>query len=87
MDARHRFADRAALFVPAQRVDRCAMRFEIEMREPFLDRAIVSYARRLDRSALIDVKDSTGKVALRDLYDRYPDRAAAGDLRPKKAAL
>jgi asparagine synthase (glutamine-hydrolysing) len=57
-----------------QRVDRCSMRFEIEMREPFLDHAIVSYARRLDRSALIDVKDSTGKVALRDLYDRYPDR-------------
>jgi asparagine synthase (glutamine-hydrolysing) len=59
-----------------QRVDRCSMRFEIEMREPFLDRSVVTYARQLDRSALLDVKDGplVGKAALRAIYDLYPDR-------------
>jgi asparagine synthase (glutamine-hydrolysing) len=59
-----------------QRVDRCAMRFEIEMREPFLDQAVVTYARQLDRSALIGKRDNplVGKAALRAIYDLYPDR-------------
>jgi asparagine synthase (glutamine-hydrolysing) len=59
-----------------QRVDRCSMRFEIEMREPFLDRSVVTYARQLDRSALLDVKDGhlVGKAALRAIYDLHPDR-------------
>jgi asparagine synthase (glutamine-hydrolysing) len=59
-----------------QRVDRCAMRFEVEMREPFLDQSVVAYARNLDRAAQIDLKDgvATGKAALRAIYDLYPDQ-------------
>jgi asparagine synthase (glutamine-hydrolysing) len=59
-----------------QRVDRCSMRFEVEMREPFLDRSVVAYARQLDRSALIDQKNCplSGKAALRAIYDLYPDQ-------------
>jgi asparagine synthase (glutamine-hydrolysing) len=59
-----------------QRVDRCAMRFEVEMREPFLDRSVVAYARKLDRSALIDLTNGVpkGKAALRAVYDLYPGR-------------
>ena len=59
-----------------QRVDRCAMRFEIEMREPFLDQSVVAYARQLDRSALIDLNASAspGKAALRAIYELHPDR-------------
>ena len=58
-----------------QRVDRCSMRFELEMREPFLDGAVVAHARQLDRSALIDHAAGTlsGKSALRWIYDLYPD--------------
>ena len=59
-----------------QRVDRCSMRFELEMREPFLDRSVVAYARKLDRSALIGQGGAypSGKAALRALYDLYPER-------------
>ena len=58
-----------------QRVDRCAMRFEVEMREPFLDQSVVAYARKLDRSALLDLTDcATGKAALRAIYDLHPGR-------------
>jgi len=59
-----------------QRVDRCAMRYEIEMREPFLDQSVVAYARQLDRSVLVDLNASVspGKAALRAIYDLHPDR-------------
>ena len=57
-----------------QRVDRCAMRFELEIREPFLDQALVEYAAGLDASALLKPVDGMprGKQPLRALYDLYP---------------
>lgn len=71
-----------------QRVDRCAMRFEVEMREPFLDQSVVAYARKLDRSALVDVTDGApkGKAALRAIYDLHPDRLP-GVIRDRKKLL
>jgi asparagine synthase (glutamine-hydrolysing) len=60
-----------------QRVDRCSMRFQLEIREPFLDQAVVSYAAALDRSALVKRSGSAapvGKAPLRALYDLYPSQ-------------
>ena len=58
-----------------QRVDRSAMRFELEIREPFLDLAVVEHALGLDASALLKTVDGLpmGKQPLRALYDLYPD--------------
>lgn len=71
-----------------QRVDRCSMRYEIEMREPFLDQSVVAYARQLDRSALIDLKKgpSSGKAALRAIYNLYPDQLP-GVIRDRRKLL
>lgn len=57
-----------------QRVDRCAMRFELEIREPFLDPALAEYALGLDAAALLKTVDGypQGKQPLRALYDLYP---------------
>jgi asparagine synthase (glutamine-hydrolysing) len=57
-----------------QRVDRCSMRFQLEIREPFLDQSVVGYASELDVSALVkQTNDSpVGKLPLRALYDLYP---------------
>jgi asparagine synthase (glutamine-hydrolysing) len=57
-----------------QRIDRCAMRFQLEVREPFLDQSIVAYAAGLGRSALFERhgKAMAGKAPLRALYDLYP---------------
>jgi asparagine synthase (glutamine-hydrolysing) len=57
-----------------QRVDRCSMRFELEIREPFLDLAVVEYACGLDATALLKTVDGLprGKQPLRALYDLYP---------------
>jgi asparagine synthase (glutamine-hydrolysing) len=58
-----------------QRVDRCSMRFQLEIREPFLDQTVVNYAAALDRSALVKRSGNAapvGKVPLRALYDLYP---------------
>ncbi len=57
-----------------QRVDRCSMRFQLEIREPFLDRSLVAFASGLDRSALLEhvVDALVGKAPLRHLYDLYP---------------
>jgi asparagine synthase (glutamine-hydrolysing) len=57
-----------------QRVDRCSMRFQLEIREPFLDQSIVRYAGGLDRLALLGKTTSApiGKAPLRALYDLYP---------------
>ena len=65
--------------VSLQRVDRSAMRHQVEMREPFLDPAVVNYALGLDASALVHVVDGlpTGKMPLRDVYDLYPDQLPA----------
>lgn len=61
-----------------QRVDRTGMRFELEIREPFLDLAMVDYAMRLDASALIKTSQGTpsGKQPLRALYDLHPELPA-----------
>jgi asparagine synthase (glutamine-hydrolysing) len=65
--------------VSLQRVDRCSMRYQVEMREPFLDPAVVNYALSIDAGALVrDVAGvPTGKMPLRELYDRYPESLPA----------
>lgn len=66
-----------------QRLDRCAMRFQLEAREPFLDPGIVDYALGLDRSALVETVDGRprGKAPLRSLYDRHGLPATIRDRR------
>jgi asparagine synthase (glutamine-hydrolysing) len=61
--------------VSLQRVDRAAMHYQIEMREPLLDPAIASYALSLDASALVRPVNGlpVGKQPLRDIYALYPD--------------
>ncbi|HZD90514.1 MAG TPA: asparagine synthetase B [Pseudolabrys sp.] len=61
--------------VSLQRVDRCSMRYQVEMREPFLDPAVVNYALGLDAADLVREIDGmpVGKSPLRDLYDLYPN--------------
>jgi asparagine synthase (glutamine-hydrolysing) len=58
-----------------QRVDRCSMRFQVEIREPFLDQSLVAFATARDRSALLGhtVDALAGKAPLRTLYD-YPSQ-------------
>ena len=67
-----------------QRVDRCSMRFELEIREPFLDLALVEHAARLDTTALLRTVDGLprGKEPLREIYDLYPRRTAHANPRP-----
>lgn len=57
-----------------QRVDRCSMQFQLEIREPFLDRSVVRHAIELERSALVHQTGNgpVGKAPLRALYDLYP---------------
>ena len=59
-----------------QRVDRCSMRFQLEIREPFLDQSVVAYASGLDSSALLELTGdaAVGKAPLRALYDLYPSQ-------------
>jgi asparagine synthase (glutamine-hydrolysing) len=59
--------------VSLQRIDRCSMRHQVEMREPFLDPAVVTYALGLDAAALVNEVDGLprGKAPLRDIYDLY----------------
>jgi asparagine synthase (glutamine-hydrolysing) len=61
--------------VSLQRVDRCSMRFAVEMREPYLDPAIVNYALNVETDGLVREVNGLprGKAALRDLYDLYRD--------------
>lgn len=63
-----------------QRLDRCGMRFELEIREPFLDRAVVDHALRLSADALVETVagQARGKAPLRALYALDPDLAASG---------
>jgi asparagine synthase (glutamine-hydrolysing) len=65
--------------VSLQRVDRASMRQSLEMREPFLDPAVVNYALGLAPAALVrDVGGlPTGKMPLRELYDLYPEQLSA----------
>jgi asparagine synthase (glutamine-hydrolysing) len=62
--------------VSLQRVDRCSMYHQVEMREPFLDPSVVKYALGLDAAALVEEVDGLprGKAPLRDLYNLYPDQ-------------
>ena len=55
------------------------MRFELEVREPFLDLSVVEYALGLDATALLKTVDGLprGKQPLRALYDLYPDALPA----------
>lgn len=57
-----------------QRVDRCSMQFQLEIREPFLDQTVVGYATALENSALVKRSGDgpVGKVPLRAIYDLYP---------------
>ncbi len=57
-----------------QRVDRCSMQFQLEIREPFLDQTVVDYASELDESCLVRQTSNApiGKAPLRALYDLYP---------------
>jgi asparagine synthase (glutamine-hydrolysing) len=61
--------------VSLQRVDRCSMRHQLEMREPFLDPAVVKYALGLDPGTLVREFEGLprGKGPLRDLYNLHPD--------------
>ena len=56
--------------ISLQRVDRCSMHHNLETRVPFLDPALANYARALAAGDL--VRAGTGKAALRDLFDLYP---------------
>lgn len=57
-----------------QRVDRCSMRFELEVREPFLDTRLAAHALGLEGGALVERVNGAarGKAPLRALYDLYP---------------
>ncbi len=59
-----------------QRVDRCGMRFGLEVREPFLDPAVIAFALGLDASALVHetAGAAVGKQPLRRLFDLHPER-------------
>jgi asparagine synthase (glutamine-hydrolysing) len=61
--------------VSLQRVDRCSMRHQVEVREPFLDPTIVKYALALDPDALVREFNglARGKEPLRDIYNLHPD--------------
>jgi asparagine synthase (glutamine-hydrolysing) len=58
-----------------QRIDRCGMRWGLEVREPFLDPSIVVYSRNLSREALIKTVNGLpqGKQPLREIYDLHPE--------------
>ena len=59
-----------------QRVDRCGMRFGLEVRTPFLDRSVIAYALQLDPAALVRETDGhpVGKQPLRALFNVHADR-------------
>jgi asparagine synthase (glutamine-hydrolysing) len=59
-----------------QRVDRCGMRFGLEVREPLLDPTVIAYALNLDPSALVreTAAGPVGKQPLRRLFDLHPER-------------
>jgi len=57
-----------------QRIDRCSMQFQLEIREPFLDQSVVAYASALDVSDLVKHTGNmlVGKAPLRALFELYP---------------
>jgi asparagine synthase (glutamine-hydrolysing) len=72
-----------------QRVDRCSMQFQTEIREPFLDQSVVRYASELDGSDLVKqtAYGPVGKAPLRALYDLYPSELPAFIRDRKKMAF
>ncbi len=56
-----------------QRLDRFGMRFQVEVREPFLDPAVIGYALSLPASALLQraAGEVRGKAPLRSLWDLH----------------
>ena len=62
-----------------QRLDRTAMQYQLEAREPFLDKSVVEYALSLAASDHVEQVNgqARGKAALRSLYDLYPDELPA----------
>ena len=62
-----------------QRLDRCGMRVQLEVREPFLDPSVIDYALSLEGSDLVhDIEGRPrGKMPLRSLYSLYPDQLPA----------
>ncbi|MDR3463213.1 MAG: asparagine synthetase B [Beijerinckiaceae bacterium] len=58
-----------------QRNDRCGMRFQLELREPFFDPSVVDYALGLDSTAVVENVNgrARGKAPLRALYDLYSE--------------
>ena len=72
-----------------QRLDRCAMRFQIEAREPLLDSRLAAYALSLGGDGLINeaAAGCAGKRPLRELFDLYPDRLPEAIRRRRKIAL
>ena len=57
-----------------QRLDRLGMRFQLELREPFLDPSVVGYALGLPAHALLQRSggEVLGKAPLRSLWDLHP---------------
>lgn len=68
------------------RVDRCAMRFALEVRVPFLDRDLLNFGATLPVSQLVNLRQPTpfaNKLILRDLYRLYPEIPEAFSSREK----
>jgi len=83
-DAAGRFVQQQCLetmhCINLQRIDRCAMRFQLEIREPFLDTRLVQYALGMGGRDLVAGGDGgpVGKQPLRAIYDLYPESLPAG---------
>lgn len=71
-----------------QRVDRCAMQYQLEARVPFLDPAVANYAAGLDGASMVTPGPDGGavKASLRALYDLYPDELPVS-IRDRKKIL
>jgi len=82
-DAAGRFVQQQCLetmhCINLQRIDRCAMHFQLEIREPFLDARLVQYALRMGGGDLIAGRNGmpVGKQPLRAIYDLYPESLPA----------
>ncbi len=72
-----------------QRLDRLGMRFQVEVREPFLDLAVMRYALRLPASDLLrrTAGEIRGKAPLRSIWDLYRDHLPAAIRDRKKTPM
>lgn len=58
------------------RVDRCSMRHQLEVRTPFLDRALVEFAEEVPLDQMVvpnSTREFDNKILLRQLYQFYPE--------------